>query len=358
LGQKANKDDNGAFYELDEECFDSLPSPNEIETEYDTFVGLDPGKNYLATAFWGKEVDRKSKVVKGKGEVTHKKSEVVKISSSSYRHEAKMDEYNAWEKRLRKTNKEDYGDKIRNLPSLKTASLAKCSDGIKTILTVSVSLIPFFGEKGFRNRRFKAARYTQKALVKASKQIVEGCSKGKKTRKGCPKNKKTRKGCRKGAKTRKGCRKGGKRLKRCSDDQKKKKTLIGFGDWKQSAGFKGGPMVPLKKFRRELRKHATVVMIHEYFTSQVCSACESEIKVKNIRRNKREWKRGNVEVYEVVRCQNRNCAKSWQRDINASRNMYRLLHCLLKGEERPEVFCCRLPSDSRCKPKKQQTLPT
>jgi transposase len=120
-----------------------------------------------------------------------------------------------------------------------------------------------------------------------------------------------------------------------------KKTLIGFGDWSQQDGVSHKkPKAPVKKFRKELRHHATVVRIDEYRTSKTCSGCEHEENVFHVKhwQTKWDWKieakrYGLFPSHEVVRC--KNCAKCWQRDVNASRNMYRLLNCLIEGEERP-----------------------
>jgi len=87
------------------------------------------------------------------------------------------------------------------------------------------------------------------------------------------------------------------------------------------------------------------VGIDEYRTSKTCSNCQScenvfNVKhwkwVKNRKKEKEEpvkytWKLS--KSHEVVRC--KNCTITWQRDVNASRNMYDLLNCLIEKQERP-----------------------
>jgi len=120
------------------------------------------------------------------------------------------------------------------------------------------------------------------------------------------------------------------------------KVLVGFGNWSQQKGLKGGPNAPVKTLRRELRKHATVIKIDEYRTSQVCSSCHYDQKrLENVSYKEENGEDGGMEevkCHEVVRCKNEDCSMYWQRDRNASRNMYELLRALVRGEERPLVF--------------------
>jgi hypothetical protein len=50
-----------------------------------------------------------------------------------------------------------------------------------------------------------------------------------------------------------------------------KRVLVGFGDWSNAdANQHGSPKGPVKRFRQELQKHCTVVMVWEFRTTMVC----------------------------------------------------------------------------------------
>jgi transposase len=108
-----------------------------------------------------------------------------------------------------------------------------------------------------------------------------------------------------------------------------------------------------------------VVLVREFNTSAVCSACEHPVKmfkVKHrgfaIRKFKREKleKTGEpvpvpdkaklTETHQVVRCSNNACSKCWQRDINAARNIQKLLRLEQTGQPRPDVLSMQLPESN------------
>jgi hypothetical protein len=251
--------------------FDQFPDNLE---DYERFVGIDPGRTYAVTAFDGS--------MKGK------KSNMIQVSTKEYRTRANMIEFQKWELRLREREKR-YQDIIKDLPSLKTSSLLVFRTGVQKILEVGHWLLEFHAEKPFRKWAFKQVIYKKKALNLICKRLTQG-----------------------------------------------KKTLVGFGDWSQQDGgfLKGSPKSNVKGLKQELRKHATVVKIDEHRTSKTCSCCHGEVaKIKQWRMEKGERKLS--QCHEVVRCKNESCMKSWQRDINASRNMFHLLQCQVKGENRP-----------------------
>jgi transposase len=110
---------------------------------------------------------------------------------------------------------------------------------------------------------------------------------------------------------------------------KNEKVLIGFGDWSQQDGFlRGSDTAPVKKFKRELRKRATVVKIDEYCTSQTCSKCHLKEMVNEVYDGE--------ECHQVLKC--KTCKTYWQRDHNASVNIYGLLIGMVNGEERLEAM--------------------
>lgn len=307
--------------------FDQLPHAAKLKA-MTHFIGIDPGQTYVVTAFAGREAEvprigGNQPTVPTTGSGTSLpgkkpkiKSEVIQISTKEFRHLSKTNEFQAWEKRLRARD-EEYSTKIKDLPSLKTARPNVFLDNMVTILGRSAWLFDFHVVKPFRKWTFKKKVYQQKALHQAYKRIV-------------PK-------------------------------QHRKSTLIGFGDWSAQDGLKGNPKAPVKKIRRALReKGVPVVRIDEYRTSKTCSHCQCEENVFQVKHNqdrfnrkKREKEFGLFETHEVVRC--KNCMKSWQRDINASRNIHHLLQCLVQGKERPKGMRRVDKDDSAASSKKRKS---
>jgi hypothetical protein len=284
---KGSEEDDAVkkFGEEEDTEFDAIPVNL---AEYDRFVGIDPGRTFLATGY---SEDLKD----GSGD------EHVSISTKRYRHMAKMHKETKWRNHLRRREAR-YQDIIRDMPSLKTMSLDNLKEAIRYRLKHAEFLFEFCKKKPFRRWRFTTFVCGEKAMVELAKEIVKGGS---------------------------------------------KKTLVGFGDWSQQDGFlKGSPKAPVKKFKRVLRRYATVVKIDEYNTSQVCSACW-EGKVKKVMFKDRE---GNLsECHQVVRCSSSACTKCWQRDENASRNIFNILKAKLMGKERPFPF--RRPSRQQTNPR-------
>lgn len=285
-GNKWNSYAKKMCEDLDVE-FDPMPLDCSV---FDRIGGLDPGVTNLVEVCFGDE---------------NHPSNHVRISGREYRKMCKMNERRVWNKRLRKRDKK-YAETIENLPCLKTANLDTLSKGIRHVLRKRDFLFECNMKYAFRKWRFKTYMEQQKALVRLARRLAP----------------------------------------------KGTKTLIGFGNWSQHDGVvKGHPKTPTKKFKRELRKVATVVEIDEYLTSQVCSECWGEEKTRNVeyyvdrkvwyaRKKKKVIKEGMkwVECHQVIRCCNNDCMKCWQRDRNAARNIFKLLHCKIQNEERPLIF--------------------
>jgi hypothetical protein len=265
---------------------------------FETFIGIDPGQTYPMTAFHG--------VVNDEG-----RSEITKVSTNEWRSMAKITAKSKWELRLRE-REPAYQEAIANVPSMKTSILEHFNENVTEILRVSGGLLDFRREKPFRKWEFTTKVEGMKATVALCKKITNG-------------------------------------------QRDKKKILIGLGDWSQQDGvLKGKPKAPVKKWRRELRNYATVVRIDEYRTSKTCSCCHHEGDVKGLCRMRnlkleKKMKDGTkklVKCHEVVRCNNESCKKTWQRDVNASRNIRILLMAKVRGEERPRAFARKIPSQT------------
>ena len=285
--------------------FDPFPQ-NRV---FDRVLGLDPGKTYLATTFGG--------------ELVHGQSRTVQVSTREYYHLAKMNRRVKWEKGIRESSPE-YTQVISNMPSLKTQDLAAFEAGTRYVLLHCDYLLGFGRDKPFRKWRFTIFIESTKALTEIAKRIVGP---------------------------------------RTLANGQPARVLVGYGDWSQPDGFKGLRKAPNKRFRKELRKHATVVSVDEHRTSKVCSGCQSSTAmrparfelIKPCRKNARcnpnvidalcrkcKFNAENAGTkfpsHQVLHCTNGACAVTWQRDVNASRNLYDLVQAMLAGQARPHAF--------------------
>ena len=121
---------------------------------------------------------------------------------------------------------------------------------------------------------------------------------------------------------------------------KQKNTIIGFGDWsKKNSIIKRHPSTPTIKLKTEMRKYATVIEIDEFRTSKLCSCCNSICKnVKGVVINKKNGRKKYQRLHQIVRCIKNECARCWNRDVNASINIMNLLKCKILGKRKPKEF--------------------
>lgn len=276
-------------------------TPRDIDPSgFDRYVGVDPGKTFIATGY----------------ATTETSEEFIPFSLKEYRHKSKMNEQRIWNKRLREREFQ-YDTIINMMPSMKSVNV---QEPIKYILGVSDWMFRFCREKAFLKWRFKTKIYSRKTMAEVTRRVTGGKNGGK--------------------------------------------TIVGLGDWSQQDGFKGTPKAPIKRMKQELKKRAIVLDIDEYRTSKTCSLCEGEDAMENVKIWKLKKDKEGVEslklvkCHQILRCKNIDCRKCWQRDLNASRNIYGLLWGLLCGEERPPAMSRKnssvIPSsrgDKRKKPR-------
>jgi len=252
--------------------------PPESYDRFERYLGIDPGRTFLVTGF-----DNTMQAEKGN---------CFRISTAEWRHRAKITENMNWQKKFRERNN-DYAQANARLPTLKTVNYHNLMNNIRATLAELKTLRQFSRVKGFRSHRFKSAVFRKKALHQLVKKLIGNTDKDK--------------------------------------------LLVGFGDWSQQKGLKGSEPAPVRTFRRELRKHVTVIRIDEFRTSKTCSECHHRVKKIKHHHHKNQ-RQESLECHEVVRCSNSECNKYWQRDVNASRNMYTLLCAQRDGLGRPAVF--------------------
>jgi len=120
-----------------------------------------------------------------------------------------------------------------------------------------------------------------------------------------------------------------------------KEAVVVLGAAQCSSGFGYFPG-PVKELRRRLEQHTRVVVLDEHYTSQRCSKCAFTEKYEESR-DKLEPGRSRVDgrrqLHGVRWCPHQDCRTTWNRDVNAARNMRQVfLHMLRHGHRRPAAF--------------------
>lgn len=117
-------------------------------------------------------------------------------------------------------------------------------------------------------------------------------------------------------------------------------VVIGFGDFEQAKHRKYHEPVKGRGFRTLFRKAGyPVYLVDEFRTSCRCSACEGETSTFRECVNPRPWRRAAQPVvlrHGLVKC--KTCARLWNRDTNASRNIRKIMTNELSGLSRPEYL--------------------
>ena len=265
-----------------------LPPHGRALHHFQRIIGIDPGRTYTATAYDGERTTQ--------------------VSNKEIRRRGKVDQFQVWERRLRKREPE-YGANLAALPTLKVNDFELLKQNITTTLARSVFLFRFCADKPFRKWRFKRQLYLNKAYYTAVRKILDEPEPNVRHRRG----------------QRRPTRAQRRRIwaqRRC--------TLVGYGDYSNQDGtIRGTPKSGVKRLKRALRSYGvTVVMVDEFRTSKTCSACHCTVENVSYR---------GVRCHEVVRCQNtvQPCRIYWQRDFNAARNIRSCFMNKLNNEPRP-----------------------
>ncbi len=115
-------------------------------------------------------------------------------------------------------------------------------------------------------------------------------------------------------------------------------TIIGFGDFEQFKHRKFKEPVKGKGFRTLFRKAGyKVYLVDEFRTSCKCSNCGGICETFRKCKNPRPWKRDQTIIrHGLVKC--KTCSRLWNRDFNASKNIYKIVENKIKGLERPDYL--------------------
>jgi hypothetical protein len=112
-------------------------------------------------------------------------------------------------------------------------------------------------------------------------------------------------------------------------------TIIGFGDWEQKKQMKYKEPTKGIGMRNLFRKAGyQVYLVDEFRTSCRCSKCEGEcVKFKECQ-NPRPWKKNETILrHGLLMC--KTCKGLWNRDVNSSFNIFKIVENIIAGKERP-----------------------
>ena len=243
-------------------------------TDFDEVWGLDPGRTdfYVATSTAG---------------------EVQKYSTKQYKEEVKhkysVDKIKVWQRYDTELHKQ--------MPTKKTADLAKWKEYVEAMLPRLDGLITFNMVRRVRDLRFTRYSLAQRKLHQICKELTHRAG---------------------------------------------KRTLIGFGDWSnrdQAGIIKKSPAGPVKILERRLRRYATVVSMDEFRTSKLHNDCHRALEHQHSLKRCRDGVTRTVRVHSALFCRNKSChGVTVNRDVNASRNILMLTMEVLRGQSKSLAF--------------------
>ncbi|GAQ93531.1 hypothetical protein KFL_016210020 [Klebsormidium nitens] len=241
---------------------------------------------------WGLDPGRRDLFV-----MVNEEGEKLKCSTREFYGDAKYKHSNAKIKRWYDKSPEVL-EAIRNMPTKKTSESTKFLAYVHFMLPRLDMLLVYHMRQGFRGLKFKRYISAQKKLHALCKAITRRVG---------------------------------------------YKTVVGFGDWsnKDSGGIiKGSPSGPVKRLERELRKHCRVVSMDEFRTSKLHFDCKAQLRNQYSEKRCKDGAVKTVKVHSVLHCRNSGCnGMTVNRDVNAARNILRLLRLRLEGRARPVEFC-------------------
>lgn len=242
--------------------------------------------------------------------------EVVRFSSAKYYEDAG---YNRSQRRTDRWNRETEGV-VGSIPEGRTARMDRLIEHTRRYLEVVRGVILHRFERGYRSERF--SRYINKRKV-----IEEMCD---------------------------------------LIAPRDRFNIVGYGNWN---GGKGTPISrrcagPQQELKLALKNRANVAFlgIGERYTSCRCSTCHNKLvnmKAEETRKHRTGRREDGEEVFErtvkmtrvhkVLHCRKSSqdgvslktphCGATWNRDINAAKNMMMLMMCYICGDPRPPAFC-------------------
>jgi len=122
-----------------------------------------------------------------------------------------------------------------------------------------------------------------------------------------------------------------------------KEVVVGFGDWEQKNQIKYQEPTKGKGMRTLLKKAGyPLYLVDEYRTSCRCSDCQENnghCEKFRLCKNPRPWRRKiepQVLRHGLLKCN--TCSKLWNRDLNSSLNIHRIVKDTINGKGRPNYL--------------------
>jgi len=119
------------------------------------------------------------------------------------------------------------------------------------------------------------------------------------------------------------------------------KCIVTVGDFDKEH-MKGKEPIICKRIRLLLKRYGySVFLINEFKTSKLCNRCEHETENFLMRkpRNKKAKKQEERLVWGLVRCKNDKCKLIHNRDVNACKNMQKIVKSVFAINGRPKNYC-------------------
>lgn len=115
-------------------------------------------------------------------------------------------------------------------------------------------------------------------------------------------------------------------------------VVIGFGDWEQRKQMRFKEPTKGKGMRELFRKAGyNVYLVDEFRTSCRCHKCEGECTTFRACQNPRPWKKNETTLrHGLLMC--KTCTGLWNRDVNSSLNIHRVVEHHMEGKGRPEYL--------------------
>ena len=115
-------------------------------------------------------------------------------------------------------------------------------------------------------------------------------------------------------------------------------TIIGFGDWEQKKQMKYKEATKGIGMRNLFRKAGyQVYLVDEFRTSCRCSNCKGECEKFRECQNPRPWKKNETtQRHGLLMC--KTCKGLWNRDVNSSLNIFKIVENKIAGKERPDYL--------------------
>ena len=258
------------------------------DKEHARIVSVDPGYTDIATT-------------------ADQYGNIASYSSAKYYEKAL---YNLSRRRTNKWN-EDTVDLTRAIPKPETHSLTEFKEFVRVYLKNLPLILKHRSEKGYRNMRFLRFRKKQEAIEDICNTIAP----------------------------------------------KGEVNVVGYGDWK------GGNNSPIKrrcsgpqeeiKLHLSKRKDTYLMSIHEFRSSIICHNCHNKLcnmRAKSIIYEKSvKVERDVQKIHKILHCRSRqagsssdkktpSCGTTWNRDVNAAKNILMLTMFQMQGLARPLIF--------------------